>query len=179
MKKISAIKVDFAVLKPQQFIAPADLFEIKNSEHTFVNSREIFEENKHYLIFTGPAPFSRTDIEHAVLFEQYSKELLNYVDDIIAIYVQDAFVLEQFKNHVNTLTKTSCIKYWADGDAHWSQRNKMLKDFTGTGLSARIGRHVIITKGNRVLFSTCDDDGMIGNTHPDNIAYLFREYTLE
>ena len=68
--------------------------------HDSVAISELLSD-KRVLIFMGPAPFSRLDTEQAAEFETLSKEILNNnIDTVMGIYVQDAFVMNKFKEQI-------------------------------------------------------------------------------
>jgi len=134
--------------------------------------------DKRVVIFMGPAPFSRLDTEQAVDFETYSNEILaENVDAVIGVYVQDAFVMNQFRNHVVRQTGSSNVKFYGDGDAFFVKANNIMQDFTFQGLSVRTGRWVVVVKNNVIEEVFTDDHAIIQNTHAGNVLKYLKNET--
>jgi len=77
---------------------------IKNSVVYYIDSNKIHQHirvndiftNKISVVFGGPAPFSKLDTEHAELYERFAQQLLDQgVEQVVAIYCQDAFVCKK------------------------------------------------------------------------------------
>jgi len=90
----------------------------ENHLHQSVNIKDLFAD-KRTLVFMGPAPFSKLDTTQAVDFEANSQDILDQgIDEIIGIYVQDAFVMREFQEWVHHNGKSNNVKFYGDGD-YW------------------------------------------------------------
>lgn len=132
--------------------------------------------NKRLLVFMGPAPFSRLDTEQAIDFERKSKQLLaKGLDDIIGLYVQDAFVMKKFEEHVRSAAGSSNVQFFGDGDAFFVKANNLMHDFTFEGLSTRCGRWAFIVNDGVIEYVVVDDYQTIIKTSPDSILQYLNE----
>jgi len=146
------------------------------SIHESTNISDLFAE-KRLLVFMGPAPFSRLDTEQALEYERQSKDILDQkIDGIIGLYVQDAFVMNKFQEHVRNEVKTSNVKFYGDGDGFFVKANNLMHDFTFEGLSTRCGRWAFIVNDGVVEYVTVDDYSVIDTTGATSILkYLKNE----
>ncbi len=134
--------------------------------------------DKRILIFMGPAPFSRLDTEQATEFETLSKELLsNGIDQVMGIYVQDAFVMNKFKEQIQTDTGSRNVKFYGDGDAFFVKANNIMQDFTFQGLSVRVGRWAVIVKNGIIEEVFTDDYPVVENTQASNVLKYLKNET--
>lgn len=134
--------------------------------------------DKRVLIFMGPAPFSRLDTEQATEFETLSKELLsNGIDQVMGIYVQDAFVMNKFKEQIQKDTGSANVNFYADGDAFFVKANNIMQDFTFQGLSVRVGRWAVIVKNGIIEEAFADDYPVIENTRASNVLKYLKNET--
>jgi peroxiredoxin len=133
--------------------------------------------DKRVLIFMGPAPFSRLDTEQASEYETLSSDILSQgIDQIMGIYVQDAFVMKKFQEQVQSSVNSKNIKFYGDGDAFLVKANNIMEDFTFQGLSVRVGRWAVIVKNSIIEAVFTDDHSVIENTRASNILkYLKNE----
>jgi peroxiredoxin len=147
------------------------------SVHESVNISELFEK-KRLLVFMGPAPFSRLDTEQAIDYERHSKDILDQkIDEIIGLYVQDAFVMDKFQEHVRNEVKSKNVKFYGDGDGFFVKANNLMHDFTCEGLSTRCGRWAFIVNDGVVEYVTVDDYSTIDTTSPTSILKYLKNET--
>ena len=148
----------------------------ENDLHSSITITELFA-NKRLVVFMGPAPFSRLDTEQAVDYETYSEEILaEKVDGIVGIYVQDAFVMNKFQDHVRRQTGSANVKFYGDGDGFFSRGNNLVHDFTYSGLSQRMGRWVMVINDGVIEYVIADDYQLLNHTSADSILkYLKNE----
>ena len=140
-----------------------------NGVHESTTIKDLFE-GKRLLVFMGPAPFSKLDTEHAIGFEHQSKNILEQkVDGIIGLYVQDAFVMNKFQEHVYKTVGTSNVQFYGDGDGLFVKANNLMHDFTFEGLSTRCGRWAFIVNNGAIEYVTVDDYSLIETTGADSI----------
>ena len=145
--------------------------------HDSVAISELLSD-KRVLIFMGPAPFSRLDTEQAAEFETLSKEILNNnIDTVMGIYVQDAFVMNKFKEQIQKDTGSANVKYYGDGDAFFVKANNIMQDFTFQGLSVRVGRWAVIVKNGIIEQVFTDDYALIENTRASNVLKYLKNET--
>lgn len=144
--------------------------------HDSVAASELMS-NKRVLIFMGPAPFSRLDTEQAREFETLSNDILsNGIDQVLGIYVQDAFVMNKFKEQIQKEAGSANVKFYGDGDAFFVKANSIMQDFTFQGLSVRVGRWAVVVKNNIIEEVFTDDHSVVENTRASNILkYLKNE----
>lgn len=134
--------------------------------------------DKRVLIFMGPAPFSRLDTEQALEFESLSNDILsNGIDAIIGIYVQDAFVMKKFQEHIQQTAGSSNVKFYGDGDAFFVKANNIMQDFTFQGLSVRVGRWAVIVKNNIMEQVFTEDHPIVENTKASTILKYLKNET--
>ena len=144
--------------------------------HESVNIKDLFA-NKRVVVFMGPAPFSRLDTEQALGYETCSREILaEKVTEIIGIYVQDAFVMNKFQEHVHNQVGSSCVNFYGDGDGFFVKANNLSHDFTFEGLSTRCGRWAMVIDNGVIEHVVVDDYSEINFTSADSILkYLKNE----
>jgi peroxiredoxin len=141
----------------------------KNKIHKNIQSADIFSKRR-IVVFGGPAPFSKLDTEQALLFEKASKEILSLgVDAVVAIYVQDAFVTDKFRQEISSQAGTDNIEYYADGDAFFSRGLELTHDFTFQGLSVRSGRWAAVVNDRIAEWAAFDEYQVIDETHPKKV----------
>lgn len=134
--------------------------------------------DKRVLIFMGPAPFSRLDTEQASEYETLSSDILGQgIDQIMGIYVQDAFVMKKFQEQVQSSVNSKNIKFYGDGDAFLVKANNIMEDFTFQGLSVRVGRWAVVVKNNIIEAVFTDDHSVIENTQASNILKYLKNET--
>lgn len=134
--------------------------------------------DKRVLIFMGPAPFSRLDTEQASEYETLSNDILGCsIDQIMGIYVQDAFVMKKFQEHIRGSVNSANIKFYGDGDAFFVKANNIMQDFTFQGLSVRVGRWAVIVKNNIIEEVFTDDHSVIESTRASNILKYLKNET--
>jgi len=143
--------------------------------HSNVKVAELFKEGR-IAVFGGPAPFSRLDTEQAVAYEQASAELKKLgIDKIVAIYVQDAFVCQKFREEVSAKAGSDNLRYYGDGDGFFSSAYGLGHDFTHQGLSMRSERWCAITNNGRVEYVQHDDYQLIEETSVDKMLEYLSE----
>ena len=107
----------------------------QNNKHTDIKVHDIFKD-KLVAAFSGPAPFSRLDTELAKLYVNFFNPIIEQgVDEIVAIYYQDAFVCKKFEDEISD--SKNRIKIYADGDGFFARDHEINFDFTYSGLSMR------------------------------------------
>ena len=160
-------------IQPGDRIRNGTLFRInEEGAHDYVESDNLFV-GKRVVIFMGPAPFSMLDTEQAIGYEDMSAEMLVRVDMVVGIYCQDAFVMNQFKNHIHSKTATNNVIFWGDGDGQFARYNQMLHDFTNSGLGIRSGRWSMVIDDGIVEYIACDDYTEINLTSAqETVNYL-------
>ena len=145
--------------------------------HESINISDLFAE-KRLLVFMGPAPFSRLDTEQALEYERQSKDILDQkIDEIIGLYVQDAFVMNKFQEHVRNEVKTNNVKFYGDGDGLFVKANNLMHDFTFEGLSTRCGRWAFIVNDGVIEYVTVDDYSVIDTTGATSILKYLKNET--
>jgi peroxiredoxin len=143
--------------------------------HESVNIKDLFAD-KRIVVFMGPAPFSRLDTEQATGYENLSDDILaQKVDEIIGLYVQDAFVMNKFQEQVREISGTGNVKFYADGDGFFVKANNLSHDFTFEGLSTRSGRWAFILNNGIVEHVVVDDYSEINYTSADSILKYLNE----
>lgn len=146
-----------------------------NRRHSSTSVAEIFKDCA-AVVFGGPAPFSRLDTEQAEQYELACPELLSLgIDRVVAIYCQDAFVCQKFKETISEKTGTDYLRYYGDGDGFFVQSYNLWRDFTNQGLSMRSERWCAVVKDNVVKFVEHDDYSEIDKTHVSNIIAWLKE----
>ena len=149
----------------------------ENDLHVSIPITELFA-NKRLVVFMGPAPFSRLDTQQAIDYETRSNEILaEKVDGIIGIYVQDAFVVNKFQEHVRKETGVANVKFYADGDGFFARGNNLVHDFTYSGLSHRSGRWAIVLNDGVIEYVIADDYQLIDHTSADSILKYLKNET--
>lgn len=141
--------------------------------HISVNIRDLFA-NKRVVMFMGPAPFSRLDTEQATDYEKLSKEILALqIDEIIGIYVQDAFVMNKFQEVVREQAGSSNVVFYGDGDGFFVKANNLSHDFSFEGLSTRCGRWAMVLNNGVIEHVVVDDYSEINYTSANSVlTYL-------
>ena len=142
-------------------------------KHCAANIADLFS-NSVTVVFGGPAPFARLDTEQAEQYERAAEEILALgVDKIIAIYAQDAFVCQKFRETISERTGTDYLRYYGDGDGFFIRAYDLCRDFTYQGLSVRSERWCAVVKNNIILYAEHDDYSVIEKTSVNNvIAWL-------
>jgi len=141
-----------------------------SGQHSNITVAELFN-NGVTVVFGGPAPFSRLDSQHAEQYERRCEELLALgVDRIIAIYCQDAFVCNKFRETISQRAQSDHIRYYGDGDGYFTQAYDLVRDFTGQGLSVRSERWCAVVENNIIKYAEHDDYSEIDKTHVDHIV---------
>jgi peroxiredoxin len=170
----SKVSHDNLAEKLGKTIRNGTLFRIENEQHKYIESNEVLI-GKTVLIFMGPAPFSRLDTEQAIAYEKLSKQLLQYVDDIYGIYCQDAFVMQQFEKHVQTVAGSKNVKFYGDGDGMFARYNELLHDYTNSGLGQRSGRWAFVANSRIIEFVSCDDFSELDVTSAANLLEVLKD----
>lgn len=143
--------------------------------HESANIKDLFA-NKRIVVFMGPAPFSRLDTEQATKYENLSNDILaQKVDEIIGLYVQDAFVMNKFQEQVQKSAGTSNVKFYGDGDGFFVKANNLMHDFTFEGLSTRCGRWAFVLDNGVVEYVVVDDYSLINETGAESILKYLNE----
>lgn len=138
-------------------------------KHCTVTVADLFRDSV-TVVFGGPAPFSRLDTEHAEQYERAAEEILALgVDKIIAIYAQDAFVCQKFREEISQLANSDHLRYYGDGDGFFIRQYDLCRDFTYQGLAVRSERWCAVVKDNIIQYAEHDDYQLIENTHVKNI----------
>jgi peroxiredoxin len=141
----------------------------ENRLHRDIKINDLFAGKK-TVVFGGPAPFSNLDTQQAEQYQLASAELLSLgVDQVVGIYVQDAFVMQKFKEHIAEKTGIDNIGFYGDGDGFFAQANYLTHDFTFQGLSTRSIRWCAVLNDRKVEFVGTDDYQLISNTHVDKV----------
>ena len=145
-----------------------------HESHT-INS--IFGEGR-TVVFGGPAPFSKLDTQQAVSYEQASNTILTLgVDQIIGLYVQDAFVMKEFQQRVRDLAGTNNVKFYGDGDGFFIRNYGLDFDFTYQGLSVRSWRWAAVVFNGRIEYSAWDDFQLIEKTAVEQVLEFLKNET--
>jgi peroxiredoxin len=140
-----------------------------NGIHESTTIKDLFE-GKRLLVFMGPAPFSKLDTEQAVDFERQSNNILaQKIDGIIGLYVQDAFVMNKFQEHVHQTGGSKNVQFYGDGDGFFVKANNLTHDFTFEGLSTRCGRWAFVVNNGVIEYVTVDDYSLIETTGANSI----------
>ena len=126
-------------------------------------------ENKRLLIYGGPAPFGKLDTEQSLSYAAHSTELLEHVDEVLAIYCQDSFVMKQFDLHIKQQHPDHKTVFWADGDGFFIRNYGLEYDFTYSGLGVRSQRYAMILNNGIVEYVATDDYQLIDKTSTENI----------
>lgn len=158
----------FAITPGTKFDASL-LYHIDGDQiHKHIRIDDIFKD-KLSVVFGGPAPFSRLDTEQAELYEQFSGDMLKHVDQIVAIYPQDAFVCKKFKEEISSKTNSNNVVYYADGDAFFLRDYNIMLDLTFQGLCVRSDRWCGVIKDCEVIWVANDEYSCIDRTHPNMV----------
>ena len=165
------------LIKDKELVSSV-LYHINDSGlHDSIAASELLSD-KRVLIFMGPAPFSRLDTEQATEFEVLSKDILsNGIDQVMGIYVQDAFVTNKFKEQIQNSAGSTNVKFYGDGDAFFVKANNIMQDFTFQGLSVRVGRWALIVKNSIIEEVFTDDHPVIENTKASNVLKYLKNET--
>lgn len=163
-----------SLVRPGERFKNGTLFKIRNNAHSFVEINNLFA-NKRVAIFMGPAPFSRLDKQQAVEYEQMSSEILTYVDEILGIYCQDAFVMQQFENYVHEEAGSNNVQFWGDGDGTFCRMNTLLVDFVDQGLGWRSGRWAFVLNNGEIEYVAGDEHSELDLTSADDLLEFLRE----
>ena len=140
-----------------------------NGLHESVSIKDLFE-SKRLLVFMGPAPFSKLDTEQALDYESASHEILSHnIDGIIGLYVQDAFVMKKYQEHVQAVAGTNNVEFYGDGDGFFVKANNLSHDFTFEGLSTRCGRWAFVINNGVIEYVTVDDYSVVETTSANSI----------
>jgi peroxiredoxin len=126
-------------------------------------------EGKRVLIYGGPAPFGRLDTEQSMSHAAASADLLAHVDQVLGIYCQDGFVMNQFDLHIKNQHPQHGLTFWADGDAFFVRNLRLEQDFTYSGLSVRCTRYAMIVNNGVIEYAVTDDYQVIEKTSTENI----------
>lgn len=146
-----------------------------NKKHSSITVADVFRGGP-VVVFGGPAPFSGLDTEQAEQYEHAYDQLHKLgIDQVVAIYAQDAFVCEKFREEVSRSTGGNNLKYYADGDGFFIKAYDLCRDFTYQGLSVRSERWCAVVKENMVKFVQHDDYSTIDNTHVDKVIAWLKE----
>jgi len=141
----------------------------ENNTHSSIKVNELFA-NKRIVVFMGPAPFSRLDTLQANEYESLSSEILDQgINEILGIYVQDAFVMNKFQEQVREQTGSANVKFYGDGDGFFVKANNLMHDFTFEGLSTRCGRWAFVLNNGVVEYVTVDDYSLHETTSATSI----------
>ena len=163
--------------KDKELVSSIVFYVNESDMHDSIAVSELISD-KRVLVFMGPAPFSRLDTEQATEFEKLSTEILsNGIDEILGIYVQDAFVMKKFQEQIAKDTGSSNVNFYGDGDAFFVKANNIMQDFTFQGLSVRVGRWAVIVKNNIIEEVFTDDHAIIENTRASNILKYLKNET--
>jgi peroxiredoxin len=166
-----------AIIKGQEIISGI-LYRInEDNVHSSIGVSELFAD-KRVVIFLGPAPFSRLDTEQANDYELLSIEMLKHgIDEIFGIYVQDAFVMNKFQEHIREQAGSANVKFYGDGDGFFVRANQLSHDFTSSGLSVRSGRWAMVLNNNTVEHVAVDDYTLIDLTSARSILKYLKNET--
>lgn len=152
------------------------VYKLNNSRvHESANIKDLFA-GKRIVMFMGPAPFSRLDTEQATDYERLSSAILQKrVDQIIGLYVQDAFVMKKFQEQVHETAGTANTEFYGDGDGFFVKANNLTHDFTFEGLSTRCGRWAMILNDGVIEHVVVDDYSEIKDTSAASILKYLNE----
>jgi peroxiredoxin len=140
-----------------------------NKKHCSITVADVFKGGP-IVVFGGPAPFSRLDSEQAEQYERACEQLRALgINKVVAIYAQDAFVCQKFKEEISAKAGSDNIQYYGDGDGFFIQSYDLCRDFTNQGLSIRSERWCAVVEENMVRFVDHDDYSVIDKTHVNNI----------
>jgi peroxiredoxin len=147
----------------------------ENKLHKSANIKDLFA-GKRVVVFMGPAPFSKLDTEQATDYERLSSQILQKrVDQIIGLYVQDAFVMKKFQEQVHQTAGSSNTEFYGDGDGFFVKANNLTHDFTFEGLSIRCGRWAMILNNGVIEHVVVDDYSEINYTSAASILSYLNE----
>jgi peroxiredoxin len=146
-----------------------------NNVHQYITIKELFS-NRRFVVFGGPAPFSRLDTEQSIEYEQASKELLELgVDSVLSIYCQDAFVIREFKKLIKSKTNSSNVEFYGDGDGFFINNNNMVEDLSYQGLGIRSCRWSAVINNNEIEYVAYDLFSEIDKTSALNIKNWLKQ----
>jgi len=126
-------------------------------------------DNSRVVFFGGPAPFSRLDTEQAIMYANMTKEMLEYVDHVYAIYAQDFFVCKEFEKKILATTNTNDLIILADGDGFFIRNARLDYDFTYQGLGVRSQRWSAVVNNGVIEYFALDDFSEINVTKPEDV----------
>lgn len=165
---------DFPIIPGTKLDASILYYIDNNRLHKHLRIDDIFRNNIS-VVFGGPAPFSKMDSEHAELYERASQEFLDLgINQVVAIYCQDAFVCKKFQEEITSKTSTNNVKYYADGDAFFIRDYRIAIDFTFQGLCLRSPRWCAVVDDCEILWVANDEFQLIENTHPERVLEWIR-----
>lgn len=137
--------------------------------HSHISVEDLFL-NGRTVVFGGPAPFSRLDSQHAEQFEIKVEDFKSLgIDKVVAIYCQDAFVCQKFREMISQKAQSDSLRYYADGDGGFIMNYGMSRNFTNSGLGVRSERWAAVVTDGKVDYIEHDEFSVIDKTHPDNI----------
>lgn len=143
--------------------------------HKSLTAGEVFNCERS-VVFGGPAPFSRLDTEQAMAYEQFCQEFFDLgVKQVVGLYCQDAFVMQQFQKHVAEKAGTNQVKYFGDGDGFFATFYGLAVDFSYQGLGIRSKRWCAVIEFGTVQFVEFDEYQLIENTRPERVLEWLRK----
>ncbi len=122
-------------------------------------------KDKRVLVYGGPVPFGRLDTQQSREYAELSSELLGEgIDEVCAIYCQDAFVIREFDNRIKQDFPDHKVNFYGDGDAFFTRAHKLEFNFTYQGLSIRSIRYAMVVKNCVIEYVTADPFEVIEKT---------------
>lgn len=130
----------------------------KNNDWLDVSSDDIFK-NKTVVLFSLPGAFTPTcSSSHVPRFNELADTFkLNGVDDIVCVSVNDAFVINAWKQQ----QQASAITFIPDGNAAFTKQMDMLVDKSELGFGQRSWRYSMLVKNSVIekMFIEPEQDG--------------------
>lgn len=145
------------MLEPGQRLDQGTVYYIDGQgTHTSISVSEVFALGR-VAVFGGPAPYSRLDTAQALDWQRASSTLLQSgIDRLVAVYVQDAFVVNEFRKTIAAAAGNDLISYYADGDGFFVRSAGLDLDFTYQGLGMRSHRWAAVVDHGLVEWSAID-----------------------
>lgn len=126
--------------------------------------------NKRVLVYGGPAPFGRLDTQQSLEYAKLSSDLRAAgLDDICAVYCQDAFVMREFDNRIKQDVPNHQVNFYGDGDGFFTRTHQLDFNFTFQGLSLRSVRYAMIVKDRVIEHVVVDPFEVIEKTAAEKI----------
>lgn len=150
------------------------LYRIHEGAHVHVTTYDLLTNNR-AVLFGGPAPFSRLDTQQAKEYAELSEQMLNYVNNVYGVYCQDAFVMNQFKMHIETLCTNNKVTFFGDGDANFTKGHDLDIDLRNHGLGIRSCRYAMVVKDRKLEKLFVDHYSTINETSAQKVLEWLKQ----